>query len=140
MLVLFALSALVGVAFGSIGLAIGLRTGNGEAVQGVFPLMFVLLFLSSGALPRDLIDNDWFQIVATINPVSYLIEGFRSLFITGWDGEALALAFGVALGDPRVRHVGGDRRPADDGWSAREPVHDQIRRARRGRSPGARCT
>ena len=60
--------------------------------------MFVLLFLSSGALPRDLIENDWFQFVATINPVSYLIEGFRSLFVTGWDGEALALAFGVALG------------------------------------------
>ena len=96
--VLFGLSALVGVAFGSIGLAIGLRTGNGEAVQGVFPLMFVLLFLSSGALPRDLIANDWFQTVATINPVSYLIEGFRSLLVTGWDGEALGLAFGVSLG------------------------------------------
>jgi ABC-2 type transport system permease protein len=95
--VLFALSALVGVAFGSLGLAIGLRTGNGEAVQGVFPLMFVLLFLSSGALPRDLIANDWFQTVATINPVSYVIEAFRSLFISGWDGEALALGFGVSL-------------------------------------------
>ncbi len=96
-LVLFALSILVGVAFGSLGLAIGLRTGNGEAVQGVFPLMFVLLFLSSGALPRDLIEHGWFQTVATINPVSYLIEGFRSLLVTGWDGEALALGFGVAL-------------------------------------------
>lgn len=95
--VLFALSAMVGISFGSIGLAIGLRTGNGEAVQGVFPLMFVLLFLSSGALPRDLIANDWFQTIATINPVSYLIEGFRSLFISGWDGEALALAFGVSI-------------------------------------------
>jgi ABC-2 type transport system permease protein len=96
-LFLFALSAFVGISFGAIGLAIGLRTGNGEAVQGVFPLMFVLLFLSSGALPRDLIANDWFQTVATINPISYLIEGFRSLFVTGWDGEALALAFGVSL-------------------------------------------
>ncbi|MFL5871148.1 MAG: ABC transporter permease [Solirubrobacterales bacterium] len=96
--VLFALSALVGVAFGSLGLAIGIRTGNGESVQGVFPLMFVLLFLSSGALPRNLIANDWFQTVATINPVSYLIEGFRSLMVTGWDGEALGLAFGVAFG------------------------------------------
>lgn len=95
-LVLFVLSAFVGLAFGSIGLAVGLRTGNGEAVQGVFPLMFVFLFLSSAALPRDLIQADWFQTAATINPVSYLIEGFRSLFVTGWDGEALALAFGVA--------------------------------------------
>jgi ABC-2 type transport system permease protein len=96
-LMLFALSSVVGLAFGSIGLAIGLRTGNGESVQGVFPLLFVLLFLSSGALPRDLIANDWFQTIATINPVSYVIEGFRSLFIFGWDGEALALAFGVSI-------------------------------------------
>jgi ABC-2 type transport system permease protein len=35
--------------------------------------------------------------VATINPVSYLIEGIRSLIITGWDGQALALGFGLAL-------------------------------------------
>jgi ABC-2 type transport system permease protein len=35
-----------------------------------------------------------FQI-ATYNPVSYLIEGFRSLLITGWDTEALLLAFGI---------------------------------------------
>jgi ABC-2 type transport system permease protein len=95
--VLIALSVLVAVAFGSLGLALGLRTGSGEAVQGAFPLMFVLLFLSSMALPRDLIEIDWFQTVATINPVSYLIEAFRSLLITGWDAEALALGFAIAL-------------------------------------------
>jgi ABC-2 type transport system permease protein len=44
-----------------------------------------------------LIERDWFQTVATWNPFSYLIEGIRSLFITGFDGEALALAFGVAF-------------------------------------------
>ena len=97
-LVLLALSSLVAVAFGSIGLAIGLRTGNGESVQGAFPLLFVLLFLSSASLPRDLIASDWFRTVTTINPVSYLIEGFRSLLIGGWDGEALALAFGCGIG------------------------------------------
>jgi ABC-2 type transport system permease protein len=95
-LVLFVLSLAVCAAFGTIGLFAGLRTGSGEAVQGLFPLMFILLFLSSAALPRDLIAQDWFQTVATINPVSYLIEGLRSLIITGWDGEALALAFGIA--------------------------------------------
>ena len=35
--------------------------------------------------------------MATINPVSYLIEGIRSLMVTGWDTEALALAFGIAI-------------------------------------------
>ena len=95
-LVLIALSVLTGLAFGSVGMLIGLRTGSGEAVQGFFPLLFVLLFLSSMNLPRDLIENDWFQTIATYNPVSYLIEGFRSLLIVGWDGEALALGFATA--------------------------------------------
>ena len=36
---------------------IALRTGTGEAVQGMFPLLFVLLFLSSMALPRNLIET-----------------------------------------------------------------------------------
>ena len=95
-LVLIALSVLTGLAFGAVGVLIGLRTGSGEAVQGFFPLLFVLLFLSSMSLPRDLIEKDWFRTIATYNPISYLIEGFRSLLIYGWDGEALALGFGVA--------------------------------------------
>ena len=32
-----------------------------------------------------------------MNPVSYLIEGLRSLVIVGWDAEALAIGFGIAL-------------------------------------------
>jgi ABC-2 type transport system permease protein len=47
-------------------------------------------------LPRNLIETDWFRTVATYNPVSYLIEGIRSLLVTGWDAEALALGFGIA--------------------------------------------
>jgi ABC-2 type transport system permease protein len=49
-------------------------------------------------LPRNLIEIEWFRTVATINPVSYLIEGIRSLIITGWDAQALALGFGLAAG------------------------------------------
>ena len=41
---------------------------------------------------------DWFRTVATYNPVSYMLEGIRSLFITGWDWEALALGFACAGG------------------------------------------
>lgn len=93
---LFALSFVIASAFGSIGLFVGLRSGSGEAVQGLFPLLFVLLFLSSAAMPRELIEQDWFRFVATINPVSYLVEGVRSLFIDGWDAQALGLAFGIA--------------------------------------------
>jgi ABC-2 type transport system permease protein len=43
-------------------------------------------------------ETTWFRWLATANPVSYLIEGMRSLIITGWDGQALGLAFGIGLG------------------------------------------
>jgi ABC-2 type transport system permease protein len=96
-LVMLVLGLLIALAFASLGALIGLRTGSGEAVQGVFPLFFVLVFLSASSLPRDLLEHGWFRAIATINPVSYLFEGLRSLVIFGWDGEALALGFGIAL-------------------------------------------
>jgi ABC-2 type transport system permease protein len=97
-LVIVALSLVISLAFGCIGAFVALRSGTGEAVQGVFPLFFAALFLSSMSLPRDLIETDWFRTVATWNPVSYMLEAIRSLVITGWDGEALALGFGCAGG------------------------------------------
>ena len=95
--VLAALVSVISVGFGGLGLIMAIRTGSGEAVQGMFPIMFILLFFSSMALPRDLIEQDWYRFLATINPVSYLIEAIRSLFITGWDVQALALGFGFAI-------------------------------------------
>jgi ABC-2 type transport system permease protein len=95
-LVLLAFAALVSIGFGALGCFLALRTGSGEAIQGLFPFLFVFLFLSSMNAPRDLIGVDWFRFVATVNPVSYLIECVRSLIITGWDGQALLLGFGLA--------------------------------------------
>jgi ABC-2 type transport system permease protein len=96
--VILLLSLTISLAFGCIGAFVALRSGSGEAVQGVFPLFFAALFLSSMALPRDLIEIEWFQTVADWNPVSYMLEGIRSLVIVGWDAEALALGFGCAAG------------------------------------------
>jgi ABC-2 type transport system permease protein len=96
-LVLLGLSILIAFAFASLGALLALRFGTGEAVQGIFPLLFVTLFLSSSSLPRNLIKTPWFRDVATYNPVSYLIESLRSLVIKGWDAQALALGFGFSL-------------------------------------------
>lgn len=96
-LVLLVFFVLVVLAFGALGLLAALRTGSGEAVQGLFPAFFVFLFISSMAIPRNLMSVTWFRDVATANPVSYLIEGVRSLIVIGWDGQALALGFGIAL-------------------------------------------
>lgn len=95
-IVLLALAAVISLGFGAIGALAALRTGSGEAVQGMFPVFFVALFLSSMYLPRNLIRSHWFHTVATWNPVSYILEGIRSVLITGWDGTALGRAFGVS--------------------------------------------
>jgi ABC-2 type transport system permease protein len=99
-LVLLVLAVAIALAFGAVGALIALRTGSGESVQGFFPILFVFLLISSMNLPRNLIEIDWFRHAATANPVSYLIEGIRSLVIEGWNAEALGLAFAVtgALG------------------------------------------
>jgi ABC-2 type transport system permease protein len=96
-LVLVLLSILISFAFASLGELLALRFGTGEAVQGIFPLLFVTLFLSSSSLPRNLIKASWFRDIATYNPVSYLLEALRSLVIKGWDAHALALGTGFSL-------------------------------------------
>jgi ABC-2 type transport system permease protein len=95
-LVILAFAAVVSVGFGALGVFLALRTGSGEAIQGLFPLLFVFLFISSMNAPRSLMEIDWFRTAATANPVSYLLELVRSLIITGWDAQALALGFGIA--------------------------------------------
>ncbi len=97
MLVLVLLALLVAAGFASAGIWVALRTGSGEAVQSQFPIFFFAILISSMNMPRNLIEVDWFRDVATFNPVSYMIEGLRSLVIEGWNAEALLLGFGFSI-------------------------------------------
>jgi ABC-2 type transport system permease protein len=106
MFVIVLLTVLVALGFGGIGAILAIRTGSVEAVESAFPLFFVAIFMSSINLPRDLIEQDWFRFIATVNPISYLVEGIRSLVITGWDARALLLGFGFALAIVVVAIVG----------------------------------
>ncbi|MEX2614031.1 MAG: ABC transporter permease, partial [Gaiellaceae bacterium] len=95
--VLLVYAAIVSLAFGALGAWLAFRTGSGEAIQALFPVLFVFLFISSMNTPRDLIDVEWFQTAATLNPVSYMIELVRSLIIEGWNAQALGLGFGFTI-------------------------------------------
>lgn len=90
-------AAVFSAGVGSIAAAFAIRTGSSEAVQGAFPLLFSLMFLSSGFFPRTLM-HGWFQTAAGLNPLSHMIEGLRHQVISGVDlgelGGALAIAFG----------------------------------------------
>lgn len=96
MIVLVTLSA---IAFGGLGAAIALRSGRASVVQGLFPLVFVILFLSSAFFPQQLILEPA-RTVATINPLSFIVEGIRdpvvSSITVGTLARAIASIAGVA--------------------------------------------
>jgi ABC-2 type transport system permease protein len=80
---------------GSIASSFAIRTGSTEAVQGAFPLLFSLMFISSGFFPRTLM-HGWFQSAAGINPLSHMIEGMRHQVISGFDLGRLGISLGIA--------------------------------------------
>ncbi len=94
---IIAMSGLFGIAYSGIGLSIALRTGSAQAAQLGFLLFFPLLFLSPAFAPKDVFSG-WLEFLATINPVTYLLEGMRDLVLVGWDAQSLFGAFAAILG------------------------------------------
>ncbi len=93
-------AAVLAAAIGGLGVILALRTGSGEAVQGTFPLFFVLLFFSSAFFPRETMTG-WYKAVADVNPISYIVEGMRAQVVDGGSAAdtlgGLGLAFAFAL-------------------------------------------
>jgi ABC-type multidrug transport system permease subunit len=88
-IVLITLSA---VALGGIGAAIALRTGSASVVQGLFPLVFVILFMSSAFFPADLILEPA-KAVAKYNPISFIAEAAREPIAFSVTGSAVVKGF-----------------------------------------------
>ena len=96
-LAFIALAALWSLAFSGFGYAIALKTGNPAAVNSSFLLFFPFLFLTSSYVPRSQLSG-WLHTVAGLNPVTYLLEGLRSLVTTGWAwGELGKALLAIAL-------------------------------------------
>lgn len=83
-----AMAALWSLAFAGFGYAIALKTGNPAAVNSSFLLFFPFLFLTTSYVPRSQLSG-WLDTVAGLNPVTYLLEGLRSLVMEGWQADAL---------------------------------------------------
>lgn len=96
-LAILALAALLATAVGGLGVVLALRTGSAEAVQGAFPLFFVLLFFSSAFFPRETMTG-WFRTVADINPISHLVEAMRDQVIADVDPASIATGLAIAGG------------------------------------------
>lgn len=92
-LLLLLLVPLAALAFGGLGAALALGTGKTSVVQSIFPIVFVILFLSSAFFPQDLLLEPASSI-ATWNPLSLIANGLRDLIVTGVSAEAVGEAIG----------------------------------------------
>jgi ABC-2 type transport system permease protein len=93
------LASLFGLAYSGIGFAVALRTGNAQATQSMWFLFMPLLFLTTMFAPKESLSG-WLSTAATVNPMTYLLQGMRALSMEGWDAGdiGVALAAVAALG------------------------------------------
>ena len=85
------------VAFGGLGAAVALRSGSASVVQGLFPLVFVILFLSSAFFPANLMLQPAAS-VADYNPLSFIVEGIRDLVVSSLSVTAFLKAIASIVG------------------------------------------
>jgi len=85
------IGALWGLAFTGFPYAIALKTANPGAVASSFILFFPFAFLTSSTVPLENL-TPWMRNVARVNPITYVLEGMRSLLEDSWDFAAIGQA------------------------------------------------
>ena len=96
MVVFIAYGAMWGLAFAGFPYAIALKTGNPAAVNSSFILFFPFAFLTTSFLPQEALTG-WLETIATYNPVTYVLDGLRSLISEGWKWDTLAKGAGASF-------------------------------------------
>lgn len=91
------IGTLAGSGFGAIGVMLALRARNASTVQGIFPLVFVVLFVSSAFFPRNLLSSP-VDSLALYNPLSYVADGMRNPIISSISASAVLEGFAAAAG------------------------------------------
>ncbi len=94
--VLVLLSAFFGVGYAGFAILVALRTRNVQATNTSFLLFFPLLFLTPNFVPFDRL-TPLMEGLARANPVSYVIDGLRSLVIEGWNWDKLGYCAAVIV-------------------------------------------
>jgi ABC-2 type transport system permease protein len=72
-----------GAFFSGLSMVIATLVRTRERMMGIGQLITMPLFFSSNALYPMSIMPTWLKVVATINPMSYLVDGLRGLLILG---------------------------------------------------------
>jgi len=100
LLCVLAIGVVAGTGFGALGVLLALRSRSASTVQGIFPLVFVVLFISSAFFPLELLTSPT-DVVAQYNPLSFIANGMRQPIAFSNDLqpvlEGLLAAAGVAV-------------------------------------------
>jgi ABC-2 type transport system permease protein len=88
-LVVLVLLGLAATAFGGLGAALAIKAGRASVVQGIFPIVFVILFLSSAFFPRALMKEPA-STIAGWNPLSLIATAVRHPIIDGVSLHSIA--------------------------------------------------
>lgn len=95
-IVIFALlCGLWGLAFTGFSYAIALKTANPAAVNSAFLIFFPFAFITTTTLPKEAMTG-WLQTLVSLNPVTYLLEGLRSVITGGWSTDILGAVFAIS--------------------------------------------
>jgi ABC-2 type transport system permease protein len=96
-LIVLVIGAVAGTGFSAIGMVLALRAKNASLVQGIFPFVFVILFLSSAFFPQHLLSSPA-DLVAEYNPLSYIADGIRNPIIASISASAVLEGLAAAAG------------------------------------------
>jgi ABC-2 type transport system permease protein len=88
---LIVMAGFFAIAYAGFGIALALRTGSVQAAQAGFLVFFPLLFLSPAFAPKEVFAG-WLEFLATVNPVTYVLQAQRSLILEGWEWDRLGEA------------------------------------------------
>jgi ABC-2 type transport system permease protein len=88
------MTSLWGVVYAGYMQLIALKTRSAAATNSGGLIFFPLLFLTPNFVPRDMLTEPM-EVAATLNPVTYLMEGLRSLILTDLDWDKILAGFAV---------------------------------------------
>ena len=94
--ILLLLALIFGMGWAGLGLCISLFTKNPRVVQSGFVFFMPFTLITTAQLPLELLTG-WYKTVVLINPITYILEGFRSLMLRGFEWDVLIMAFLVAI-------------------------------------------
>jgi ABC-2 type transport system permease protein len=86
------------VTFGVLTANLALKSKDPAAVQAIFPMAFLLIFLTTAYQTEEQVPSGVLRAVINANPTEYVLRAMRELTLSGYDWGSIATAFAVIVG------------------------------------------